>query len=643
MNVEKALRNYLKGKGPKVKANMFYTYAIGNGNATFNVLFKLVNEEIDTMTDSKILDRVVEVLKLGEILIRNDDGLNRKAIARKIVRLQQKLDTILEEGKRKFSNLKKIKSEFNKVQRELEILLEMNEEKDTKQYDFMAFLIEEIKNMDYLEYTLKKTPSLANVKDKDEISLFQKIVHSFISSLEQENDEDSLYYENIIVLLLSQKSFQMTETEKRDCLEDIYKYINQCSYNKKNEKQNKKRIEKITQLVDKIKGVHCETKNLKAMADKYKIHIFFQPALMEQMQVVKEAKEGKMTNRVMVDDYVVSIDKGDTIEIDDTLSCRLLPNGNCLLGIHIASVLGYFPYESDIVQEAIYRNQSIYLPHRYQNKEDDFNRVIPIFPYMFAADKGSLVEGEKRLTRSYYFEITSTGEVVDEKFIKTIVKNGKRLTYDEANIILEKGSNNPQLQSTIQLLEKATSLSAGKYKVSELYDKIKENTSNASELRVKKVGSENIVYQAMLLTGNRVADFFYRNNYPCLYRVHEVNEENNRKLQSMIDTLNETYGGEQFKNLYQLIEGIYPRGWYATSGRHDGLGLDHHCHCTSTLRRAADIVMEHALEVCVDQTPTENDLEKLREEIASKAVEINARQTPIDYFIKDYSKRYHHR
>ena len=144
----------------------------------------------------------------------------------------------------------------------------------------------------------------------------------------------------------------------------------------------------------------------------------------------------------------------------------------------------------------------------------------------------------------------------------------------------------------------------------------------------------------MLLTGNRVAEFFARNNLPLLYRVHETNEEDNRKLKDMIDNLNETYSNQQFKNLYQLIEGLYPKGWYAMEGRHEGLDIDHYCHCTSVLRRGADIVIEHALEVCYDREPTPSDIEELREEIASKMIEINAREAPCEYFVKEYKKRF---
>jgi len=209
--------------------------------------------------------------------------------------------------------------------------------------------------------------------------------------------------------------------------------------------------------------------------------------------------------------------------------------------------------------------------------------------------------------------------------------------------MLDRGCDNTELGSTIKNLQEVTSLLSQKFKGNELYEMVKENTKDNASLRVKNEGSENIVYQSMLLTGTRVAEFFAKNDYPCLYRVHEINDSNDKKLQAMIDNLTKTYGGDQYKSLYQLIEGIYPKGSYAMKGNHSGLGLDHYCHCTSALRRAADIIVEHALEVCYDKTPTKEELEKLREEIMKKQKIINERQAPIDYFVKEYSKKYRRR
>lgn len=640
MNIEKALRNYLKGIGPKVKTKDFCDFSILNPNASVNVLFKLINEEIDSMDDNKKTDRVLEVLRLLEAVLNNNDGLNRKIIARKLMKLSEKLTRIISEGKAKFKDIRRVEQEFEKLQIEIEKLQDLNEQNDSKQYDLIKFIINETRNISYLEYTLMKMPALANVKDREEVPLFRNLIMSYLNSILTYNEEDILYYENLITIIISQRSFDLSQTERRKCLEEVYKFLEKLNVNKKAAKKNINKIELVKQLIDIIKGIDENHKNIENIASKYHISVSFPSEILEHTKLTKAPKEGEMTDREVVDDFIISMDKDNAVEIDDALSCKRLPNGNYLLGVHIATVLGYFPYESEIVQEAISRGHSIYLPYKYQSRANDFNRAIPIFPYDFSADKGSLIEGERRLARSYFFEIDKDGNVVNERFAKTIITNNRQLTYDRVNKILSKGTDDERLKETIDNLVTVTERLDRRYKGNYLYDQVKENTDDSTELRVKRSGSENIVYQAMLLTGSRVAAFFAENNFPLVYRVHYVNEENNKKLQVMLESLTRTYGGDQFKTLYQLIEGIYPKGWYATEGKHQGLDLEHYCHCTSVLRRAADIVVEHALEVCYDKTPTKEELEKLVEEVANKTIEINSKTSPIEYFVKEYQKKY---
>ena len=247
------------------------------------------------------------------------------------------------------------------------------------------------------------------------------------------------------------------------------------------------------------------------------------------------------------------------------------------------------------------------------------------------------------MARSYFFEIDSTGDIVNETFQKTIICNNKQTTYKDIDKVLKHGSSDKELQETVFNLQSVVELLDNRYKGDQFYESIKASTDDPSDLRVNKIGSEKIVYQTMLLTGNRVAEFFANNGYPCLYRVHSVNQSDSKKLQALIGNLTKTYGGEQYNKLYQLIDGIYPKGWYDTKGSHDGLGLEHYCHCTSALRRAADIVVEHALEVCHDNNPKDKELVKLEEEIADRKVEINNRQNPIEWFTKDYKRAYQKR
>lgn len=639
MNIEKTLSNYLKCKGPKISDRDFCNYAETTDKDIVNVLFKLINEEIDTIDEKKELDRVVEVIRLLELVMSNGVEVNRKIVARKIKKLNEKMDRIMDENKRKFSNPRKIASEFNKVRRALTSLGELNEAEDSKQFSFMKFLIEETRNVTYLEYTLKKMPSLANVRDKEEIPLFRHLIIKYLQSIIGGSEEDSLYFKNLITLLRTKRSFNLTEQEKRKCLEEVYKVLNKLTITKKAQKNNSKKIEQLSKLIEYLKESSTGKKDVESVALKYNIEVFFKPSIIEKAKLTRTSKEGEMTDREAVDDYVISIDGPGAIEIDDGVSCKKLPNGNYLLGVHIASVLGYFDYSSDIVQQAISRGQSIYLSTKYQQKKEDYESVIPLFPYNFSANQGSLIENEPRLARSFFFEIDKDGNIVNERFVKSIVKNNKQLTYGEVNKIIEKGTSDEKLDETIKNLVEVTQRIEKRFNVDSLYELIKENTDEYSDLRVGVSKSENIIYRAMLLTGTRVAEYFSQRNFPMIYRVHYVDEENNMKIRDMLETLNETYGTDNFKNLYQLIEGIYPKGWYQQEGRHSGLDLEHYCHCTSPLRRASDIVVEHLLEECYDKEPTEEELEKLKEEVASKTVEINSKASIVDYFVKEYRKK----
>lgn len=642
MNIEKALSNYLQRKGPKISDRDFCTYVENTDKDIVNVIFKLINDEIDTIDEKKELDRVVEVIRLLELIMSNGAEVKRKVVSRKIKKLNEKMDRIMLENRSKFSNPKKINSEFNKVRRALDSLGEINEAEDSKQFSFMKFLIEETRNVTYLEYTLKKMPSLANVRDKEEVSLFRNLIIRYLQCIMEENEEDTLYFKNLITLLRTQRSFTLTEQEKKKCLEEVYKMLDKMNITKRAQKSNSKKIAQLSKLVEYLKGSTNEKKDVQSVASKYNIEVFFNPNVLEKAKLTGESKEGEMTGREVVDDYVISIDGPGAIEIDDGVSCKKLPNGNYLLGVHIASVLGHFDYDSDIVQQAIERGQSIYLSTKYQQKKDDYESVIPLFPYSFSADKGSLLENEPRLARSYYFEIDKDGNIVNERFIKSIVRNNKQLTYNDVNRIIEKGTSDPQLAEVIDNLQEVTARIEKRFSVDSLYEMIKENTDEYSSLRVGASKSENIIYRAMLLTGTRVAEYFSKMNLPMIYRVHYIDEDKNQKIRDMLDTLNKTYGTDSFKNLYQLIEGVYPKGWYQNEGRHSGLDLDHYCHCTSPLRRAPDIVVEHLLEECYDKTPTEEEIEKLREEVASKIVEINSKISIIDYFVKEYRKKNRH-
>lgn len=640
-NIEKALQKFAEGKGPRVGYKILCENKSKTSNELINILAKLVSEDLDKFTGENSLDKSIDLLKSMTVIIENCDDINRKIVTRKLHKLYEKIGRITEEKKKTLVNFEEASIELDTLKQNIESVQDSIQNMEPKKYDFLRYLITGTQNTDYLEYSFTRMPELVNAKDKYGDHILVKVTQKYLGFILANDEKQIFHYSNIISLILRQNTLELSLKEQRKITDEIYTTIDKLSVNKKIAKQNKDKINWLNNLIKTIKNMDIEEKDIEEIAAKYKIPVNFDEILKETAKLTKVPQIGE-DNRYFVDDYVITIDKRKADEIDDALSCKKLPNGNYLLGVHIASVLSYYPYDSLMIDTAISRTQTIYLPRMYCNEDKEQCKIIPIFPFEFSTNRASLLPNQPRYTRSYYYEIDNEGNVVNEKYIKSIIKSNKKTTYEEVNKVLEHGTSDTEFEETVLNLQAVTELLDKKYKPSEFYEKIKESNDDYSDLRVKRVGSEKIVYQAMLLTGNRVANYFANSNegYPCLYRVHETNENNNKKLEAMIENLTATYGGDQYRKLYQLLEGIYPKGWYGIEGKHNGLGLDHYCHCTSALRRGPDIVVEHALEVCYDNTPTDKEIAKLEAEIKRRVTEINSKLDPIEWFAKEYKKSY---
>ena len=410
-SIEKSLTNFLNGTAPRVSEEELVNYAAKSkekANEIIDILFRVINYSLDNYSGTKSLEKERDLLKCVSTVMVNSDDIDRGIVNRKTQRLDYKLEHLLEYNKSKILDRDNANKEIEKTRLTVIAVADQSVTTETKSYDFINHLVTTIKDITYIEYAFSKVPSLVNAKDKEETCLFENIIIKYMNSIGCGDEEDALYYSNLLSLLMSQKNFSLSTKDKRECLETIYTEINKMSCNKKNKKKNIIHIDFLNNLVDSIKGEEKQVA-IDELSKKYNISISFDPNIICQVNSIK-TKTGIMTNREVVDDYTITIDKEGAIEIDDALTCKKLDNGNYLLGVHIASVLGYFPWESETVQEAISRNRSIYLPVKYQDIEDDYDRVIPIFPYSFSAQIASLIPGAPKLARSYFFEIDKNGK-----------------------------------------------------------------------------------------------------------------------------------------------------------------------------------------------------------------------------------------
>ena len=606
-----------------------------NIEKVIDTIIEILNNELPieykTTNNLEKLDYLFEELKSNII---KADELNKTLINKKLNKLSCRIDRIISERKKYMLEVEyevsKLKSFIDKIDDTINEL----ENKENKKVELLKMLIDE-QQIEHLEDTFNKFPGFVNLKNKDEISLFRNIINRYLESALVLDEESIMFYSNLIVLLQNQKSLNLSAIEKKQCLEDITRTLNTLTYNKKQSKKHKQEIYWINNLFTLIepdlskdrKTAKSRKLELDTVTEKYDIHNEFEDKYLDAVDKIKlPIKKEDYPNRKVVDDYIITIDGPDAIEIDDGISCQKLANGNYLLKVFIADPLGYFDYDSEIIQEAINRVHTIYLP----------KDVITIFPLSFAADIASLIPGDYKLARGYFFEIDKLGNVVNKSFEKTIIKSSKKANYAEINKVLKEGTIDENLSNTINNLSSLMNILENKYQASLLYENIKRNKVDTTELKVNKIGAEKLVYYSMMIVGEEVAKFFAEKGYPCLYRTLEIDKNTTKQLETMVNNVTSTYGGRVYDKLYQLISGIYPKAEYGKSGRHDGLQLEHYCHITSELRRAADIVVEHALEVCYDKVPTEEELIELEKEVDRVANLINNKSKKIDWFTNEY-------
>ncbi len=617
---------------------------INNNKITTNdmvkILFNILDKELENFTLNSV-HNMHSIIEYIIYILKECDDASKSYITYKLKKIYAKIDRVLIEKKNSLSDYEKSYNELVSVQEKIEFYYDEVYKITTKHYNFINFLIEEIKNLEYIEIAISKVPSLVNTKDEDGKPIINSFLMKYFDNVLEEDEYNKLYYENIISLVLTQNELHLKFNEKEQLIKDIYSFIFKISVSKKNIKKYKNEINWLKNLITYLKTSKEEKIDINTLANKYKIKIDFENYLIDSIKFAKVPENGENdASRVYVDDYLITIDKNSTVEIDDALSCRKLENGNYLLGVHIASVLSYFEYDSAIVDEAISRVHTIYLKNRYRREKDNYNKIIPIFPYEFSSKVASLLPNEAKYARSYYFEIDREGNVVNEKYFNTIVKSKKKTSYNEVNEILENGCKDEKLLEVISNLNEVVEVLESKYKPTILYEKIKENINDYSDLRVKREGAEKIVYYATLLTGNRVAEYFADKKYPFLYRVHEISQENNDKLQMLINNLSNDPDNRKYKKLADLLEIVYPKGYYAMSGEHKGLKLSHYCHCTSEIRRGPDIIAELALKICYDKNPTDKQLYYLENEIKRREIEINSKSQPIEWFAREFGRSY---
>ncbi len=268
----------------------------------------------------------------------------------------------------------------------------------------------------------------------------------------------------------------------------------------------------------------------------------------------------------------LTIDGATTLDFDDALTIEE-QDGNYLIGVHISDVANYVKPGDSLFQEAMNRGTSIYFPESQ----------IPMLPRHLSQGICSLIQGEIRATVSFMILLSGEAEIIKVRIFPSIIKVARRLTYEEADTMIE---SDPELLILNRLSKKlrARRIEAGALLLPfpdvnihiDVHSKVHVN------LGATNTPARSLVSEMMILANSETAKYVSDRLTPGLFRSQEPPKQH----------LVHGEDNDLFINTRQRKQ--LSRGELLTiPKRHSGLGVNQYTTITSPIRRLLDLVMQH--------------------------------------------------
>ena len=341
----------------------------------------------------------------------------------------------------------------------------------------------------------------------------------------------------------------------------------------------------------------------------------FPEDLVRQLESIPdEISQKDIDNRLDIRDLtLVTIDGEDAKDLDDAIS--ISKEGDIYrLGVHISDVSHYVAEGSPLDREALKRGTSIYL----------VDRVIPMLPPKLSNGICSLNPGEDRLALSCFMDIDSKGNLRSHKIEETVIRSSRRMSYTNVSKIIEDKDEEvineykdlvPMFNLMLELSEilKARRHRRGAINFDFPESKIiVDENGKAIDVRAyERNKATKIIEEFMLMANETVAEDFYWQELPFLYRTHDIpDEEKIRELGILIHNFGYSLktGGEDIhpKEIQKLLnkiedtpqEGLITRitlrsmkqaKYTVDNTGHFGLSSKYYSHFTAPIRRYPDL------------------------------------------------------
>ncbi len=333
---------------------------------------------------------------------------------------------------------------------------------------------------------------------------------------------------------------------------------------------------------------------------------------------------------------ICTIDPPDAKDFDDAISIDRLdsdqqPDGAMYeLGVHIADVSHFVVQGGVLDKEAYARGNSVYLPRK----------VIPMLPELLSNGVCSLQEGVNRFSKTIFIRYNAQGQVTDQRLVNTVIRSSKRLTYREAQALIDgdlgearrqtrgQPTYRPELISALKRLDELARLLRRRRladgmvvldlpEVELVFD---DQGSVTDAVPEDQAFTHTIIEMFMVEANEAVARLFDRLNVPILRRVHGDPDANHLRdlrqfaqvagyniplrptrteLQGLLDAVR---GKPAQHAVHMAVLKTLAKAEYAPLPiGHFALASPHYAHFTSPIRRYPDLTVHRVVDAYLQQ------------------------------------------
>lgn len=335
-----------------------------------------------------------------------------------------------------------------------------------------------------------------------------------------------------------------------------------------------------------------------------------------------------LRRRDMREILTFTIDPDEAKDFDDALSFKILDTGNYQIGVHIADVTHYVHEQTAIDEEAYLRGTSVYF----------VDRVVPMLPERLSNELCSLRPNEDKLAMSVIFEMDQQAKVVRHKICRTVICSKHRLTYRQAQNILDntETTSDRQLHTALQVINDLAKLlranrfrqGAINFETPEVHFRLDDNNEPVDIFFHKSLDTNHLIEEFMLLANRIVATEIGKkkkqqldqntqreeHTKPFVYRVHDNPDpekigklsnfikrfgfnlklsNNSKTTHKQINSLLDNCQGQPSQTLIETLTiRAMAKALYSTDNiGHYGLAFPYYTHFTSPIRRYPDMMV----------------------------------------------------